>query len=416
MSKDKLDVESIRKDFPILKEKMNGKPLVYLDSAATSQKPIQVIDAISDYYKRYNANIHRGIYKIAERATLEYAESKAKLANLINSESPDQIIYTRNTTEAINLVAFTWADSNIGKKDHILISEMEHHSNIVPWQELARKKGAVLDYIKMDGDVKHIDMADLEKKLEKEPKLVAVTHVSNVIGTISDVKQITKKAHERGAVVLVDGAQSAPHMRVDVKNIGCDFFALSGHKMLGPTGTGALYGRRELLESMPPFLTGGDMIRSVTYESATWNDLPWKFEAGTPNIEGGIALGIAIDYLNRIGLGRIRDHEKEITKYALDSLNDVRGISAYGPGADELEKRGGVVSFSLDGVHPHDLSQILDSEGIAIRAGHHCAMPLVTERLKLPALSRLSFYLYNNTEEVDKAVEAIAKAQKIFGV
>ena len=410
-----LDVEAIRKDFPILRTKMNGKPLVYLDSAATSQKPVQVLEAISEYYRTYNANIHRGLYKISEKATERYIESKEKLAAHIGTHRSSEIVYVRNATEAINLVSKAWGEKNVRKGDHILISEMEHHANLVPWQVLARRNGAVLDYIKMDGRARHLDMADFEAKLEKNPKIVAITEVSNVLGTINDVRAMTKKAHKNGALVLIDGAQSAPHMKVDVSDIGCDFFALSGHKMLAPTGIGALYGKAAVLDGMEPFMTGGDMIKSVTYEGTTWNDLPWKFEAGTPNIEGGIAFSAALDYLNALGMGKVREHEKQITKYALEALQKVKGVTIYGPEEKDMEKRGGVISFALEGIHPHDVAQIFDGEGIAIRAGHHCAMPLVTQRLGQPAVSRLSFYIYNTEQEVDKAVEALGKVKRVFG-
>jgi cysteine desulfurase/selenocysteine lyase len=409
-----LDVEVIRRDFPILKTKMNGKPLVYLDSAATSQKPTQVLDAISDYYRTYNANIHRGLYRISEQATEKYIESKEKLAVHIGAQKSSEIVYVRNATEAINLVSKAWGEKNVKKGDHILISEMEHHANLVPWQVLAKRNGAILDYIKMDKQARHLDMDSFEEKLEMGPKIVAVTEVSNVLGTINDVKTMAKKAHRKGAVVLVDGAQSAPHMKVNVSDIDCDFFALSGHKMLAPTGIGALYGRTKILEEMEPFMAGGDMIKSVTYEGATWNELPWKFEAGTPNIEGGIAFSAAIDYLNGLGMAKVREHEKQITKYALEALQKVKGVTIYGPEEKDMERRGGVVSFALEGIHPHDVAQIFDSEGIAIRAGHHCAMPLVTQRLGQPAVSRLSFYIYNSEGEVDKAVSAIGKVKKLF--
>lgn len=409
-----IDVDAVRKEFPILATKSNGKDFVYLDSAATSQKPVQVIDAISDYYRRYNANIHRGIYKISEEATEAYIGSKRKLAGLMHVGTWRGIVYVRNATEAINLVTRSWGAANVKKGDHILISEMEHHSNMVPWMVLAKEKGAQLDYIRMDSTAKHLDFADLEKKLEARPKIVAVTHASNVLGTINDVKRITEMAHGAGAKVLIDGAQSAPHMKVDVSDIGCDFFALSAHKMLGPTGIGALCAKEEILDSMEPFITGGDMIKSVTYSGYEWNDLPWKFEAGTPNVEGGIAFGAAIDYLNQIGMENIRDHEKELTGYALERLGKIKGLKTFGPGADDLGSRGGVIAFAVDGVHPHDVSQIFDSEGIAIRAGHHCAMPLVTERLKETALSRMSFYLYNKESEVDRAADAIQKVKKTF--
>jgi len=410
------DVERIRKDFPILGTSMNGKPLVYLDSAATSQKPIQVIDAISNYYKQYNANIHRGIYQISERATSEYIESKEKLAKFINAGEMAEIVYTRNATESINVVALTWGNENVGKGDHILISDMEHHSNIVPWMLLAERKGATLDYIKLNRQNAELDDESLKEQLAKRPKIVAVTHASNVLGTINDVKRITRMAHEAGATVLVDGAQSVPHMKVDVRDIDCDFFALSAHKMLGPTGIGALYGKRGILEKMEPLLSGGDMIRSVKHHEHEWNDLPWKFEAGTSDIAGGIGFAAAIDYLSAIGMDNVRNHEKNITKYAIERLSDVEGVRIFGLGQDGIERRCGVVSFKLNGVHPHDVAQIFDGEGIAIRAGHHCAMPLVTETLGEGALSRLSFYIYNKESEVDMAIDAIETVKKTFRV
>ena len=411
-----LDVEKIRKDFPILGIRMHGKPLVYLDSAATSQKPAQVINAIKEYYEGYNANIHRGIYEISERATEAYTGSKVKLAKFLNANSYQELVYVRNTTEAINLVALTWGASNIGRGDHILISEMEHHSNIVPWIMLAKKTGAILDYIKLDEERSRLDEESLKEQLEKHPKLVAITHVSNVLGTINDVKRITAMAHKAGAKVLVDGAQSAPHMPVDVKNIDCDFFALSGHKMLAPTGIGALYAKRQLLEDMPPLFGGGDMIRTVSFQDYTPNDLPWKFEAGTSNIEGGIGLSAALDYLNRLGMENVRRHEIELTEYALSRLESVRNVSVFGLGRSQIKSRGGVISFEVDKVHPHDVASIFDSEGIAIRAGHHCAMPLVANILNEAAVARMSFYIYNTKAEVDKAVDAIAKVKKIFRV
>ncbi|MDE1833247.1 MAG: SufS family cysteine desulfurase [Candidatus Micrarchaeota archaeon] len=411
-----MDVERVRRDFPILGTSMNGKPLVYLDSAATSQKPIQVIDAISNYYKEYNANIHRGIYQISERATSEYIESKEKLAKFINAGEMAEIVYTRNATESINVVALTWGNENVGKGDHILISDMEHHSNIVPWMLLAERKGATLDYIKLDGAKAELDPKNLEEQLAKKPKIVAITQASNVLGTINDIKGITKMAHDVGAKVLVDGAQSAPHMAVDVKDIDCDFFVLSGHKMLGPTGIGALYGKREILEATEPLFSGGDMIRSVRHNEHAWNDLPWKFEAGTSDIAGGIGLSAAIDYLNGVGMDRVRDHEKKLVRYAIERLSQVGGVRIFGLGQDGVDRRCGVVSFKLDGIHPHDVAQIFDSEGIAIRAGHHCAMPLVTETLGEGALSRISFYIYNTESEVDAAIAAIETVRRIFKV
>lgn len=410
----RLDVNSIKKDFPILETNAEGKRLIYLDSAATSQKPVQVIDVISDYYRRYNANIHRGIYRISEQATEEYTKSKEKLANFIGAKSYQEIVYVRNTTEAINLAALSWGDANIKKGDHILITQMEHHSNIVPWQMLAQRKGAVLDYVMLDSNKGALDESSLEEQLGKNPKILAISHSSNVLGTINDVKRLTRMAHERGSMVLVDGAQSAPHMPVDVNDIGCDFFALSGHKMLGPTGIGALYGKKELLESMEPIFGGGDMIRSVGFQSHTWNELPWKFEAGTSNIEGGIGLGAAIEYLNGIGMEKVREHEIDLTRYAMEKLSRIEGLKVYGPSLEHMENRGGVISFSLEGAHPHDVAQIFDDKGIAIRAGHHCAMPLVEDVLGVGAVSRMSFYIYNDERDVDAAMGAIEKVKSIF--
>ncbi len=410
-----LDPYRIREDFPILKTKVNGKQLVYLDNAATSQKPRQVINAISEYYRKYNANIHRGIYKLSEKATEKYVESKEKVAKFIGARGIEEIVYTRNTTEALNLVAIAWGEANIKEGDHILISEMEHHSNIVPWQLLAKRKKAKLDYVKINSETS-LEMESLKEGLEKSPKIVSLTHVSNVTGTINEIKSIAKLVHESGALFLVDGAQSLPHMPVNVEDLSCDMLAFSGHKMLGPTGIGVLYARREILDSMPPFLGGGDMIKAVSYESAIWNDLPWKFEAGTSNIEGGIGLGAAIDYLKRIGMQNIHEHEKALTEYALKRMSEIRNVEVYGYGLEKLEKRSGVISFSIKGVHPHDIAQIFDSEGIAIRAGHHCAMPLVKKLISNGSVARMSFYLYNTKEEVDKAIDAIIKVKKMFGV
>jgi len=408
-----LDVEKIRKDFPILDIKMNGKPLVYLDSAATSQKPKKVIAAISKFYKRYNANIHRGVYQISVKATEEYEKSKKKVASFINSESFEEIIYTRNTTESINVVALGWGEQNIRKGDHILISEMEHHSNIIPWQILAKKKGAVLDYIKVDRKTAHLDEASIEDQLAKSPKLVSIAQCSNVLGTINDVKRIAGQAHKMGALVLADAAQSVPHMPVDVRDLDVDFFAFSGHKMLGPTGIGVLYAKRMLLEQMPPVFGGGDMIRSVDFLDFTPNELPWKFEAGTSNIEGGIGLGVAIDYLKKYGMADIRKHETEITKYALERLGNAN-VNVFGPDIKDTDSRTGVISFEVPGVHPHDVAAILDSEGVAIRAGHHCAMPLVVNVLGKTAVSRMSFYLYNNQNDIDVAIGALDKVRDKF--
>lgn len=393
---------------------MHGKPLVYLDSAATSQKPRQVVEKVCEYYYNYNANIHRGIYEISEKATEAYTESKRKVAKFINADGIEEVVYVRNTTEGINIVALGWAEQNLKRGDRILITEMEHHSNIVPWQLLSRRKGLKLDYVRLDRTKTVLDTADFKAKLEKRPSLVAVTHVSNVLGTINDVKDITRLAHRKGAAVLVDGAQSAPHMKVDVKDIGCDFFVFSGHKMLAPAGIGVLYAKHKILEDMEPVMGGGDMIKSVSLLSSMWNDLPWKFEAGTQNIEGGIGLGAAIDYLSALGMGKVREHEKTLTKYALEELSTIRNVEVYGP--KNVSRRGGVISFSVKGIHPHDIATVFDSEGIAIRAGHHCAMPLVRGVLDEPALARMSFYVYNDTKDIDAAVNAIKKAKKVFNV
>ncbi len=408
------DIEKIRKDFPILKNEVDGKRLVYLDSAATSQKPRQVINAVSRYYKNYNANIHRGIYRIAEEATEAYVKSKETLAKFIGAKSYREIVYVRNTTEAINLVALTYAATKVKENDHILLTRMEHHSNMVPWQMLAKKKGAIVDYAELV-DNKFVDMEDYKRKLENEPKIVAFTHVSNVLGTINDAKEMTRLAHEHGATVLVDGAQSAPHMPINVREIGCDFFALSSHKMLGPSGIGALYGREEALEEMEPLFGGGEMIRSVSYDSCTWNDLPWKFEAGTQNIEGAIGLGAAIRYLKRIGMEEVRNHEKRIVEYALKRISEVDGVEVYGPGIDHLDKKAGVLSFNVKGIHAHDVAAVFDSENVAIRSGHHCAMPIIGRLTDQGAAARMSFYIYNDEEDVDRAIDAIEKAKKKFG-
>ncbi len=415
MSAGELNPLEIKKDFSIFGKPVHGKRLIYLDSAATSQKPRQVVDAIVNYYYTFNANIHRGIYKISEQATEEYERSKEKVARFVNAGSGKNIIYVRNTTEALNTVALTYGDKNISKGDHILISDMEHHSNIVPWQLLAKRKSAILDFAPLK-DNAFLDMSSYEKLLQNNPKIVSLTHVSNVLGTINEIKKITSMAKNAGATVVVDGAQSVPHMPVDVSDIGCDFFAFSSHKMLGPSGMGVLYGKKELLESTEPLFGGGDMISSVKRSGSEWNEIPWKFEAGTPNIEGAIGLGAAIDYLEGIGMQRVRDHEKSLTRYAMEAISSIPGVEIYGPGLGMESERGGVLSFGLNGVHPHDVSQIFDSEGIAIRAGHHCAMPLVTEVLRKGSVSRMSFYIYNDESDVDAAVSAIKKVKGIFHI
>ncbi len=405
------DVERVRADFPILGKTSNGKRLAYLDSAATAQKPKRVIDAVSDYYRGYNANIHRGMYDISVRATNAYTESKELIARFINAPSYRDIVYCRNTTEAINLVALSWAERHVKKGDSILITEMEHHSNIVPWQMLARRKGAKLEYTKLTKDL-GIDMEHYKAMLEHGPKLVAFTHVSNVLGVINDAKEMTRLAHSHGATVLLDGAQSVPHTRVDVGDIGCDFMAFSGHKMLGPAGVGVLYGREDLLEEMEPVYGGGDMIRSVSFESCEWNELPWKFEAGTQNIEGAIGLGEAVKYINSIGMGSMQRHEKGLLEYALgvfEGIDDVRLYNKAGAG-----KRSAIIPFNVDGIHAHDVSAVFDSEGIAIRAGHHCAMPLVNSVMHEDSVARISLYLYNTRDEIDRAAAAMEKARALF--
>lgn len=402
-----MDIEKIRKDFPILNVKVHGKPLVYLDNAATSQKPKSVIDAIKNYYENYNANIHRSIHKLGEEATAAYEEAHKKVADFINADF-EEIVFTKNTTESINLLAYSLIN-NLKPNDEIVISQMEHHSNFVPWQQLALKRGLKLKFIEINKDGA-LNNGSIKKNITKKTKIVSVTHVSNVLGTINDVEKIGKIAHENNALFVVDGAQSVPHMPVDVKNIDCDFLAFSGHKMLGPTGIGALYGKKELLEKMEPFLYGGEMIKEVKFENTRFNDIPWRFEAGTMNIAEAIGLGAAIDYLDKIGMKNIESYEKELVKYAYEKLNEMKEIEIYGPNA---EKRSGLVAFNVKNVHAHDTAQILDGEGIAIRAGHHCAMPLHSV-LGIAASARASFYFYNTKEEIDKLAEGTKKVIKVF--
>jgi cysteine desulfurase/selenocysteine lyase len=400
----------IREDFPILKRRVNGKPLVYFDNAATSQKPSVVIEAIRRYYSEYNANIHRGIHKLAEEATLAHEEAREKVAKFINANRTEEIVFVRNATEAINLVAYTWGQTNIGSGDKIVLTIMEHHSNIVPWQLLAQKKNAKIEFVKID-EKGFLKLDEMREAIDENTKLVCVTHASNVLGTINPVSEIAKLAHNKGALVLVDAAQSVPHMRVNSREMDCDFMAVSGHKMLGPTGIGVLYGKTRLLENMPPFLGGGEMIKEVHTSGATWKDLPYKYEAGTPNIAGAIGLGAAVDYLRKIGMENVQEHEKEITGYAISKMSQVKGLTIYGP--RDVEHRVGVVSFNLGDIHAHDLASIMDEEGIAIRSGHHCAQPLM-EFLNIPAASRASFYIYNTKEEVDIFINALEKARKLF--
>jgi cysteine desulfurase / selenocysteine lyase len=405
-----LDVRAIRADFPILERQVHGKPLVFLDSAASSQRPRQVIDAMDEYYRHSHANVHRGVYTLSEEATDLYEAARKKVARFIGAKSSREVIWTRNATESINLVAYSWGRANIREGDEIISTEMEHHANIVPWQMLAKEKGATLRYIPIT-DQGLLKLDEFDRMLTPRTKLVAVAHMSNVLGTINPVPEIARRAHAVGALCLVDGAQSVPHMPVNVQELGCDFLAFSGHKMCGPTGIGVLWGRRDLLESMPPFLTGGEMIRRVTLESSEWNDLPYKFEAGTPAIAEAIGLGVAVDYLNGLGMAAIHAHEKEIVAYAMERLAEVPGLQVLGP--TDHDQHGGLTTFTLEGIHPHDLATILDAEGVAVRAGHHCAMPLHL-RLGLPATTRASFYIYTLPEEVDALVEALYRAKQIM--
>jgi cysteine desulfurase/selenocysteine lyase len=385
-------------------------PLVYLDSTATSQKPQAVIAAMDDFYHRSNANIHRGIHTLAEEATAAYEDSRRKVADFIRAPSPRQVIFTRNATESLNLVAFTWGRARLNAGDLVILTEMEHHSTLVPWHMLAAEKGVRLEFIPVTPQGL-LDLDEYRRLLEQQPRLVSFTHMSNVLGTINPAKEMIHQAHQAGAVTLVDGAQSVPHFAVDVQDLDVDFLAFSAHKMCGPSGIGVLYGRKELLESMPPFLGGGDMIKRVHLRSFAPNEIPYKFEAGTPAIAEAIGLGAAVDYLSGIGMQAIAAHEQEIIAYALERLEEIPGVSIFGPSA---EHKGGVASFYLGGVHPHDISQVLDTFGVAIRAGHHCAMPL-HEKFNLSATARASFYLYNQTQEVDRLVEAIYKVKELFG-
>ncbi len=407
-----LNASQLRADFPILSRTVHGVPLVYLDSAATSQKPESVIRVMDDYYRQHNANVHRGIHVLSEEATEAYESARKRLAKFINAASWREIVFVRNTTEALNLVAYAWGRANIQQGDTILITGMEHHSNIVPWQLLAQEKHARLDYIEIAPDGT-LMLEQLDEKLTEQVKVFAFSAMSNVVGTINPTKQLVQRAHAVGAIAVVDGAQSVPHMSVDVQDLDCDFMAFSGHKMCGPTGSGALYGKKALLEAMPPFMGGGDMIKSVSLTQSKWNDLPWKFEAGTPAIAEGIGLGAAVDYLSAVGMEKIRAHEKELVGYGIDRLAEVEDLTLYGPQDPEI--RGGVLTFNLEGIHPHDLSTLLDQDGIAIRAGHHCAQPL-TEHLCVAATARASLYLYNEPHEIDKLVVSLRKAAKVFAI
>jgi cysteine desulfurase/selenocysteine lyase len=405
----KLNVSSLREDFPILQQTVHGKPLVYLDSAATSQKPESVIEALDKYYRTTNANIHRGIYHLAEQATEEYEAARKKVQKFIHAKSWREVIWTRNTTEALNLVAYSYGRANVKAGDEIVISVLEHHSNIVPWQLLAQEKGATLKHIPIDGEGRLV-LDNLEQVITPKTKIVAVSMMSNVTGAITPLEEIIARAHEVGAVVVVDAAQGAPHLPIDVQQLDVDFLAFSGHKMLGPF-VGVLYGKRALLEAMPPFLGGGDMIRRVGLYESTWNELPHKFEAGTPAIAEAIGIGTAVEYLNELGMENVREHEMELTAYALDKLREVPTLRVIGP--SNVNERGGLTAFEMPGIHPHDIAAVLDRDAICIRAGHHCAQPL-HDHYNLPATARASFYVYNTPEEIDTLVASLHNVHKMF--
>ncbi|UOB21089.1 cysteine desulfurase [Macrococcus armenti] len=404
-----LNIEKIRNDFPILSEVINDRPLVYLDSSATSQKPKCVIDKTVEYYTHMNANVHRGVHTLGTRATDGYEGARETVRNFINAKYFEEIIFTRGTTTAINLVAHSFGDLVVESGDEILITEMEHHANLVPWQQLAKRKGAILKYIPLNADGT-ISIESVEASLSDKTKIVSMTHVSNVLGTINDIKAITEKVHARGAYMVVDGAQSIPHMKVDVQDLGCDFFAFSGHKMCGPTGIGALYGKKALLDKMEPIEFGGDMIDFVGLQDSTWTELPTKFEAGTPLIAEAVGLAEAIKYLEAIGMDNILEYEHELTAYAYEQMSAIEGLEIYGPTAD---KRAGLITFNLEGVHPHDLATALDSHGIAVRAGHHCAQPLM-KWLGQSSTARASFYIYNTKEEIDQLVTSLKETKEFF--
>ena len=405
-----VDLQEVRGDFPVLDQHVHGYPLAYLDSAATSQKPARVIEALRDYYCRYNANVHRGVYQLSEQATEALEAARVKIQKFIGARSPREIIFTRNTTESINLVAQSWGRSNLRGGDRVLLTEMEHHANLVPWQLIAAETGAEIDFLPVDGSGR-LAMDDLPSLLSERTKLVALTHMSNVLGTINPVEQVAAEAHRHGAVVLVDGAQSVSHMPVDVARLGCDFLAFSGHKMCGPTGIGVLWGRKELLQAMPPFLGGGGMIAEVTLRTSSWAALPAKFEAGTPAIGEAIGLGVAVDYLQSVGMERIMAHEQELVAYALDQLSTIEDLTIYGPTAHE---RGGIVPFNLGTIHGHDVAAHLDRRGIAVRAGRHCCHPLL-DNLGVVATGRASFYLYTGRDEIDRLALALEECKAIFG-
>lgn len=407
-----IDIQKIRADFPILDQEINEKPLAYLDNAATSQKPKQVIEALTHYYEFDNANVHRGVHTLSARATDAYESARGKVAKFIHAREVAEIIFTRGTTSAINLVVDSYAEANIEAGDEIVISYLEHHSNLIPWQQLAKRKGAVLKYIELEEDGT-ISVEQAKKTIGEKTKIVALAHVSNVLGTITPIKEIAAIAHQFGAVILVDGAQAVPHMEVDVVDLDADFYAFSGHKMMAPTGIGALYGKRELLDAMEPTEFGGEMIDFVELYDSTWKELPWKFEAGTPIIGGAIALGAAIDYLAEVGLENIHAHEQALASYAMEEMSKIEGITIYGP--KDASKRCGLVTFNLEGAHPHDIATILDEDGVAIRAGHHCAQPLM-KWLDVSSTARASFYIYNTKEEIDALIDGLKLTKEYFGL
>ena len=405
-----LDAEALKKDFPILFQEVNDEPLVYLDNAATSQKPQAVLDALSDYYHFDNANVHRGVHTLAERATAKYEAAREKVRHLIKASETAEILFTRGTTTSLNWVARSYGEANVTEGDEIVISYMEHHSNIIPWQQLAKQKKATLKYIDLTPDGQ-LDMASAKKQITEKTKIVAIAHVSNVLGVVNPIKELVELAHQVGAVIVVDGAQSVPHMDVDVVDLDADFYAFSGHKMLGPTGIGILYGNRHLLEKMEPIEFGGEMIDFVYQNDSTWKELPWKFEAGTPNIAGAIGLGAAVDYLNQVGLPAIHQYEQELVAYVLPKLMAIPGITIYGPTDPAI--RTGVITFNLEGVHPHDLATAMDMEGVAVRAGHHCAQPLMNY-LKVNSTARASFYFYNTKADADRFIAALLATKEFF--
>ena len=406
-----LDVMRIRKDFPILERKIHGKkPLIYFDNAATTQRPVQVLETLDNFYRHHNANVHRGLHVLSMEASEMYEKAHEKVADFVNADGMEETIFTQGTTDSLNLVAYAYALHNLEPGDEIVATVMEHHSNFVPWQQMCKLKGAKFKQIQITADG-HLDMESAKRVITNKTKLVSITGMSNVLGTITPTREVGQIAHDRGALFLVDGAQSVPHLKTDVKKMDCDLLAFSGHKMCGPTGIGALYGKKEILEAMHPYRYGGEMIKRVTFEESKWNDLPWKFEAGTPIIAPGIGLGAAVDYLNAIGLDAIRDHEIQLTKYALKRLNEVPNIKVYGP--PKAEDRGGVAAFTYGDIHAHDVSDLLDREGIAVRAGHHCAQPLA-ELLDVVSTARASFYMYNHEKEVDVFIDALHKIRGVF--